>query len=103
MPPALIARVARVTHPTNRLKSYEPVSEPCGNLFGQQAYLDDLAPWISPGDLPLLVRQPFTPLDQVTCTPHDDEDIAVALSPQGAAVLRAWLRQRGADPLVCRS
>ena len=33
----------------------------------------------------------------------DDEDMTVALSPGGAIVFRAWLRQRGLDPLVCNS
>jgi hypothetical protein len=68
-------------------------------------FLDDLTPWISPTDLPLLLGQPFTLFDHVAFTPHDedDEDIAVALSPQGEAVFRAWLRQRGLDPLMSSS
>ena len=69
-----------------------------------QAFLDDLAPWISPTDLPTLVRQPFALFDHLAFTPRgDDEDVWVALSPGGEIVFRAWLRQRGLDPLVCRS
>jgi hypothetical protein len=71
-----------------------------------QGFLDDLTPWISPPDLPLLLEQSFTLFDQVTFTPHeadDDEDVAVALSPQGEAVFRAWLRQRGLDPWMSSS
>jgi hypothetical protein len=69
-------------------------------------FLDDLTPWLHPADLPTLLGQPFTLFDHLTCTPtgdSDDEDVTVALSPQGAVVFRAWLRQRGLDPLVCSS
>jgi hypothetical protein len=44
--------------------------------------------------------------DHLAFTPHDDgddEDVSVALSQGGAIVFRAWLRQRGLDPLVCSS
>ena len=71
-----------------------------------QGFLDDLTPWISPADLPTLLEQPFTLFDHLAFTPHgdgDDEDISVALSPGGAIVFRAWLRQRGLDPLMCSS
>ena len=70
-----------------------------------QAFLDDLTPWISPTDLPTLVQQPFALFDHLAFTPRgdDDENVLVALSPAGAAVFRAWLRQRGLDPLVCSS
>jgi hypothetical protein len=69
-----------------------------------QGFLDDLTPWISPADLPTLVRQPFALFDYVACTPRgDDEDLWVALSPGGEVVFRAWLCQRGLDPLVCSS
>ena len=71
-----------------------------------QGFLDDLTPWISPADLPTLLAQPFTVFDHLAFTPHgdsDDEDVSVALSPGGAIVFRAWLRQRGLDPLVCSS
>ena len=71
-----------------------------------QGFLDDLTPWISPADLPTLVQQPFTLFDHLAFTPNgdgDDEDVQVALSPGGEIVFRAWLRQRGLDPLVCRS
>jgi hypothetical protein len=70
-----------------------------------QGFLDDLTPWISPTDLPTLVRQPFALFDHLAFTPRgdDDEDVWVALSPGGEIVFRAWLRQRGLDPLVCRS
>jgi hypothetical protein len=70
-----------------------------------QGFLDDLTPWISPAELPTLVQQPFALFDHLACTPrgNDDEDVWVALSPGGEVVFRAWLRQRGLDPLVCSS
>src|SRR2546430_1893509 len=70
-----------------------------------QGFLDDLPPWISAAALPTLVRQPFALFDHLAFTPRgdDDEDVWVALSPGGAIVFRAWLRQRGLDPLVCSS
>jgi hypothetical protein len=69
-------------------------------------FLDDLTPWLTPADLPTLLGQPFTLFDHLTFTPTgdgDDEDVTVALSPGGEIVFRAWLRQRGLDPLVCSS
>ena len=71
-----------------------------------QGFLDELTPWISPAEHPTLLAQPFTLFDHLAFTPHgdsDDEDVSVALSPGGAIVFRAWLRQRGLDPLVCSS
>jgi hypothetical protein len=69
-----------------------------------QSFLDDLTPWISPAEHPTLLAQPFTLFDHLTFTPRgDDEDVSVALSPGGKVVFRAWLRQRGLDPLVCSS
>jgi hypothetical protein len=71
-----------------------------------QGFLDALTPWISPVELPTLPEQPCTLFDHLTFTPNgdgDDEDVWVALSPGGEVVFRAWLRQRGLDPLVCSS
>jgi hypothetical protein len=70
-----------------------------------QGFLDDLTPWINPVELPTLLEQPFTLFDHLAFTPRgdDDEDLWVALSPGGEVVFRAWLRQRGLDPLVCSS
>jgi hypothetical protein len=70
-----------------------------------QDFLDDLTPWISPADLPTLVQQPFALFDHLALTPRgdDDENVWIALSPGGEIVFRAWLRQRGLDPLVCSS
>jgi hypothetical protein len=71
-----------------------------------QGFLDNLTLWISPADLPTLVQQPFILFDHLAFTPNgdgDDEDIQVALSQGGEIVFRAWLRQRGLDPLVCSS
>jgi hypothetical protein len=69
-----------------------------------QGFLDALTPWISPVELPTLLEQPFTRFDHLAFTPRgDDEDVSVALSPGGKVVFRAWLRQRGLDPLVCSS
>ena len=71
-----------------------------------QGFLDDLTPWMNPVELPTLLAQPFTLFDHLAFTPNgdgDDEDVQVALSPEGEVVFRAWLRQRGLDPLVCSS
>jgi hypothetical protein len=71
-----------------------------------QGFLDELRPWISPVELPTLLGQPFMLFDHLAFTPHgdgDNEDVQVALSPGGEVVFRAWLRQRGLDPLVCSS
>src|SRR5262249_22271642 len=70
-----------------------------------QGFLDDLTPWIPPVELPTLPEQPFTLFDHFALTPRGDgdEDVSVALSPGGEIVFRAWLRQRGLDPLVCSS
>jgi hypothetical protein len=70
-----------------------------------QGFLDELTPWISPAELPTLVQKPFTIFNGLAFTPRgeDDEDVWVALSPGGEVVFRAWLRQRGLDPLVCSS
>ena len=71
-----------------------------------QGFLDDLTPWITPVELPTLLGQPFMLFDHLAFTPNgdgDDEDVQVALSPEGEVVFRAWLRQRGLDPLVCSS
>src|SRR5262245_53264062 len=70
-----------------------------------QGFLDDLRPWVSPADFPTLLEPPFTLFDHLAFIPRgdDDEDVWIALSPGGAIVFRAWLRQRGLDPLVCSS
>src|SRR5256885_11101701 len=66
-----------------------------------QGFLDDLTPWISPADLPTRLRQPFPLFDALALTPNgDDMDVRVALSMEGQVVFRAWLRQRGLDPLM---
>jgi len=69
-------------------------------------FLDELTPWLSPADLPTLLEQPFTLFDHLAFTPNGvdgDEDVSVALSVEGEVLFRAWLRQRGLDPLVCSS
>jgi hypothetical protein len=68
-------------------------------------FLDDLTPWINPVEIPTLLEQPFALFDHLAFTPRgdDDENVWVALSPGGEIVFRAWLRQRGLDPLVCSS
>ena len=70
-----------------------------------QGFLDDLTPWVSPADLPTLLGPPFTLFDHLALTPRgdDDENVWVALSVEGQVLFRAWLRQRGLDPLVCSS
>jgi hypothetical protein len=76
------------------------------HLQALHGFLDDLTPWLNPDDLPTLLGQPFTLFDHLTFTPNgdgDDEDVSVALSAAGKILFRAWLRQRGLDPLVCSS
>jgi hypothetical protein len=71
-----------------------------------QAFLEALSPWVLPHELPTLLGPAFTLFDACALTPTADgtnEDVAVALSPQGEVVFRAWLRRRGVDPLVCSS
>jgi hypothetical protein len=57
-----------------------------------QGFLDDLTPWISPAEIPTLVRQPFALFDHLAFTPRgdDDENVLVALSPAGEAGDGAW-------------
>lgn len=67
-------------------------------------FLDELSPWISPSDLPTLLRQPFPLFDACHFEPHrdsDDETVWIVLSPGGEALFRAWLRSRGVDPFLC--
>jgi hypothetical protein len=69
-------------------------------------FLDDLTPWLSPADLPTRLEQLCTLFDHLAFMPNgdgDDEDVSVALSPAGEALFRAWLRQRGLDPMICSS
>jgi len=69
-------------------------------------FLDDLTPWLSPADLPMLLGQPFTLFDHLAFTPNGvdgGEDVSVALSAAGEVLFRAWLRQRGVDPILCSS
>ena len=50
------------------------------------SFLDELTPWLSPTDLPTLLRQPFTLVDHLAFTPNGvdgDEDVSVALSVEG--------------------
>jgi hypothetical protein len=71
-----------------------------------QAFLEELSPWVTPADLPTLLGQPFTLLAACDFTPHDDgqdETVSVALSLEGAALFRAWLRRRGLDPFLSSS
>jgi hypothetical protein len=52
------------------------------------------------------MRQPFTLFDHLAFAPNgedEDEEVWVALSPEGKAFFRAWLRQRGVDPFFCSS
>jgi hypothetical protein len=71
-----------------------------------QGFVDDLALWLTPTDRLALARQPFTLVDHLAFTPAGTAGqgtIAIRLSPAGRVVFRAWLRQRGLDPLVCSS
>lgn len=71
-----------------------------------QGFLAELSPWVLPHELPALLGPAFALFDACAFTPTadgTDEDVAVTLSPQGEVLLRAWLRRRGVDPLVCSS
>ena len=71
-----------------------------------QAFLDDLAPWVLPHKLPTLLGPAFTLFDACASIPTaagTDEEVAVTQAPQGAGLLRAWLRRRGVDPVRCSS
>jgi len=71
-----------------------------------QAFLEDLSPWVLPHELPTLLGPAFTLFAACEFTPiaeGTDEDVAVALSPQGEVLFRAWLRRRGVDPMLCSS
>ena len=71
-----------------------------------QAFLEDLSPWVLSHELPTLLGPAFPLFDACEFTPTadgTDEDVAVALSPQGEVVFRAWLRRRGVDPVLCSS
>ena len=71
-----------------------------------QGFLDDLTPWLRPADLPTLLGQPFTLFDHLALTPNGDSATwtsSSSPSPGGEVMFRAWLRQRGLDPLVCSS
>ena len=71
-----------------------------------QGFLEDLSPWVLPHELPTLLGPAFTLFDACTFTPTadgTDEDVAVALSPQGEVLFRAWLRRHGVDPGLCSS
>jgi hypothetical protein len=63
-----------------------------------QAFLDELNPWVDPGDCPAL-RAAFTMFAQLEM---DDltETVSVAFTPEGLAFFRAWLRRQGIDPTV---
>ena len=71
-----------------------------------QAFLEDLSPWVLPHELSTLLGPAFPLFDACEFTPTadgTDEDVAVALSPQGEVIFRAWLRRRGVDPVLCSS
>ena len=71
-----------------------------------QGFLEDLSPWVLSHELPTLLGPAFTLFDACEFTPTadgTDEDVAVALSPQGEVLFRAWLRRRGVDPVLCSS
>lgn len=71
-----------------------------------QAFLDALSPWVLPHELPTLLGSAFQLFAAYEWTPTadgTDANIAVALSPQGEVIFRAWLRRRGVDSVLCNS
>lgn len=64
-------------------------------------FIDPLVPYLDPEDCLALTSTPFTMLHYCHFIPSgdgDDEDVYIALSPEGKALFRAWLRRRGFDP-----
>ena len=71
-----------------------------------QGFLEELSPWVLSHELSTLLGLAFPLFDTCEFTPTadgTDEDVAVALSPQGEVIFRAWLRRRGIDPVLCSS
>ena len=74
--------------------------------WAKNPFLEDVSPWVLPHELPTLLGPAFTLFDACEFTPTadgTDEEVAVALSPQGEVIFRAWLRRRGIDPGRCSS
>ena len=63
-----------------------------------QAFLDELNPWVHPGDCPD-PRTAFTVFAQLEID-ESTEAVSVAFTPEGLAFFRAWLRRQGIDPTV---
>lgn len=57
-----------------------------------QRYCDSLYPWLEPGDGPPMPRAVFSLLENCTFN-ETGENIMVVLSPEAAALFRAWLRR----------
>jgi hypothetical protein len=66
-----------------------------------QAFLDELKPWLQPGDCPIPRRQ-FTVFSSIEMGRHTDT-VSVAFTPEGLAFFRAWLRRQGLDPAMSAS
>jgi hypothetical protein len=85
-----------------------PAQEECIEYSASTHVRTDGAPWAPVpraclADLQTLLEQPCTLCDHLALTPDGvdgNEDVSVALSAAGVVLFRAWLHQRGVDPLV---
>ena len=57
-----------------------------------QRFVDELRPWLAPGDGPATPRALFTLFEQCAFD-ETNENITVVLSPEAEALFRAWLRR----------
>lgn len=62
-----------------------------------QAFFEGLGPWLLPSDLTRPIPPNFT-LFRDFQTTEDGKYYRAALSPEGEALFRAWLRRQGIDP-----
>ena len=62
-----------------------------------QAFCDRLLPWLEPLDAPPNSSGVFTLFEQFQL--GEEDTVSVALTPEGTAIFRAWLRQRGVEPI----
>ena len=66
-----------------------------------QAFLDELKPWVYPGDCPD-PRPEFTVFSRLEMDEYTDT-VSVVFTPEGRAFFRAWMRRQGIDPAMSMS
>jgi hypothetical protein len=75
-------------------------------LYRMHMWIGSLEPYLDNEGRRILDNATFTIFDELYFIPNgngDDEEVYVALSPEAAALFRAWLRRRGLDPMHCSS